>query len=105
MALRQLFNSNKKEVWPKVVLKRLSLSLTHPYHCNKCPQRFHKIYEATEHYLSYHQNSNNLQGKEIKGETKIELEPIKVENPRDTRVRNREDEFPCKTCGEGFKSR
>ena len=52
MAFRQVYV--RKELCPRVILKRLSVSLTHPYHCKKCPQRFHKF------YLSYHQNSNNL---------------------------------------------
>ena len=48
-----------------------------------------------------------------------DMEPIKVEHPgeykkreynkrnrnRDRDTDDREDEFPCKTCGEGFKSR
>ena len=50
----------KQGVYPKLVLKRLSESLTHPYQCNKCPQKFHKVQEATAHYIATHQNSNNL---------------------------------------------
>ena len=80
MAFRQVYT--KKEVWPKVVLKRLSLSLTHPYHCTKCPQRFHKIYEATEHYLNSHQNSNDLPKEEIRNETKIDVRPYKLVWPQ-----------------------
>ena len=63
MSLRQVYV--EKEVWPKVVLKRLSMSLTHPYQCTRCKERFHKIHEATAHYLSSHQNSNDLPKKEI----------------------------------------
>ena len=40
---------------PRIMLKRLSESLTHPYHCNKCQQRFHKVHEAMAHYLITHQ--------------------------------------------------
>ena len=62
MAFRQVYV--KKEVWPKVVLKRLRVSLTHPYQCTKCPQRFHKIFEATAHYHTTH-HYNDLLEKEI----------------------------------------
>ena len=54
----------RKEVWPKVILKRLSVSLTHPYQCKKCRQRFHKFYEATAHYHTTH-HYNDLLEKEI----------------------------------------
>ena len=42
-------NIVKKEVWPKIVFKRLSLK--HPYQCTRCKERFHKIHEATAHYI------------------------------------------------------
>ena len=58
MALRQVYF--EKDVYPKVVLERLSASLTHPYKCTECQQRFHKVYEATAHYLTSHQNSNEV---------------------------------------------
>ena len=116
MAFRQVYT--KKEVWPKVVLKRLSLSLTHPYHCTKCPQQFHKIYEATEHYLSYHQNSNDLPEKEIQNETKINVRPHKCMGygPCSAEFQQRSDlrrhiasvhekikPHKCPTCGKQFK--
>ena len=75
MAFNQVYVN--KKLCPRVILKRLSLSLTHPYHCTKCPQRFHKIYEATAHYLSSHQNSNDLPKEEIQIETKIDVKPHK----------------------------
>ena len=56
-------NIVKKEVWPKIVFKRLSLK--HPYQCTRCKENFHKIHEATAHYISSHQNSNDLPKKEI----------------------------------------
>ena len=43
MALLQ--ESVKKDVYPRVILKRLCESLTNPYQCTECPQRFHKLYE------------------------------------------------------------
>ena len=49
----------RKGVYPKLVMKRLSSSLTHPYKCTKCKKRFHKIYEAKEHYITTHQNSKD----------------------------------------------
>ena len=58
--------SFKKKLYPKIILKRLNASLTHPYKCIECQQRFHKVYEATEHYITTHQNSNNLSEKEDK---------------------------------------
>ena len=73
MSFRQVYV--KKEVWPKVILKRLSVSLTHPFKCTRCKQRFHKIHEAYAHYINTHQNSNDLLDKEIPAnETKIEIE-------------------------------
>ena len=45
---------------PRIILKRLSESLTHPFQCTMCQQRFHKLPEATAHYLITHQNSNEL---------------------------------------------
>ena len=73
MSFRQVYV--KKEVWPKVILKRLSVSLTHPFKCTRCKQRFHKIHEAKAHYLNTHQNSNDLLDKEIPAnETKIEID-------------------------------
>ena len=56
MAIR---NQSKEEVYPRVILKRLSASVTHPYKCTGCQKRFHKDYEATEHYINTHQNSNS----------------------------------------------
>ena len=58
MALLQ--ESVKKDVYPRVILKRLCESLTHPYQCSECPQRFHKLYDATAHYLITHQDSNEV---------------------------------------------
>ena len=52
MALR---NQSKEEVYPRVLLKRLSESITHPFQCTGCQKRFHKVYEATEHYFNSHQ--------------------------------------------------
>ena len=73
MSFRQVYV--KKEIWPKVILKRLSVSLTHPFKCTRCKQRFHKIHEANAHYLNTHQISNDLLDKEIPAnETKIEIE-------------------------------
>ena len=73
MSFRQVYV--KKEIWPKVILKRLNVSLTHPFKCTRCKQRFHKIHEATAHYLNTHLNSNDLLDKEIPAnETKIEIE-------------------------------
>ena len=73
MSFRQVYV--KKEIWPKVILKRLNVSLTHPFKCTRCKQRFHKIHEAKAHYLNNHQNSNNLLDKEIPAnETKIEID-------------------------------
>ena len=115
MAFRQVYI--KKEVWPKVVLKRLSLSLTHPYHCTKCPQRFHKIYEATEHYLNSHQNSNDLPKEEIRNETKIDVRPYKCMGyaPCSAKFKKESDlrrhiasvhemikPYKCPTCGSNF---
>ena len=82
MSFRQVYVRN--EVWPKVVLKRLSVSLTHPYQCTRCKEQFHKIHEATAHYLCSHQNSNDLPKKEIpENDTKIKIEkfddPIKMD--------------------------
>ena len=73
MSFRQVYV--KKEIWPKVILKRLNVSLTHPFKCTRCKQRFHKIHEAKAHYLNTHLNSNDLLDKEIPAnETKIEIE-------------------------------
>ena len=72
MAFRQVYT--KKEVWPKVILKRLSVSLTHPYQCKKCPQRFHKFYEATTHYHTTH-HYNDLLEKEI-SENEIKIKKL-----------------------------
>ena len=58
MAFRQVYL--KKDVYPKVILEKLSASLTHPFKCTECQQRFHKVYEATAHYLTSHQNSNKI---------------------------------------------
>ena len=58
MAFRQVYL--EKDVYPKVVLEKLSASLTHPFKCTECQQRFHKVYEATAHYLTSHQNSNKI---------------------------------------------
>ena len=52
MAMR---NHLKEEVYPRVLLKRLSESITHPFQCTGCQKRFHKVYEATEHYTNSHQ--------------------------------------------------
>ena len=62
MAIRQVY----LEKDPRVILKRLSVSLTHPYQCNECQQRFHKVYEVTDHYVTAHQKSNELSEKEVK---------------------------------------
>ena len=49
MAFRQVYT--KKEVWPKVVLKRLSLSLTHPYHCtNVVGMSIEKLFDMWRNY-------------------------------------------------------
>ena len=48
-------NHLKEEVYPRVILKRLSESVTHPFQCTRCQMRFHKVYEATEHYFNSHQ--------------------------------------------------
>ena len=58
MAFRQFYI--EKDVYPRVILKRLSASLTHPYQCTKCQQRFHKFYDASAHYLITHQDSNEV---------------------------------------------
>ena len=64
-------------------------------------------YYANDQDQDYYEDDNVEPMYEFATEMKEEMEEIKVENPRDTRVKNRdrEDEFPCKTCGEGFKSR
>ena len=72
MSFRQVYV--RKEVWPKVILKRLSVSLTHPYQCTKCPQRFHKFYEATAHYHTTH-HYNDLLEKEI-SENEIKIKKL-----------------------------
>ena len=90
MAFRQVYI--KKEVWPKVILKRLSMSLTHPYKCTRCKERFHKIHEATVHYLSSHQNSNDLPEKEIpENETKIKIEKFDDQIKKEIKIEIKED--------------
>ena len=75
MSFRQVYV--KRDVWPKVILKKLSVSLTHPFKCTRCKRSFHKIHEATAHYLNTHLNSNDLLDKEIPAnETKIEIEKL-----------------------------
>ena len=64
MAFQQ--NSIKKKLYPRIILKRLNVSLTHPFKCTECQQRFHKVYEATDHYVTAHQSSNDLSKKEDK---------------------------------------
>ena len=82
---RQVFS--KKEIWPRLVLKKLpndQLNLTHPwpYQCKKCPQRFHKIHEATLHYLSSHQHDlpkkEILENEEIGGFDLIKIEEADI---------------------------
>ena len=88
MSFRQVYV--KKEVWPKVILKRLSVSLTHPYKCTRCKECFHKIHEANAHYLNTHQNSNDLLDKEIpEHETKIEIEKFdgQIKNEMQTGIK------------------
>ena len=88
MSFRQVYV--KKEVWPKVILKRLSVSLTHPYKCTRCKECFHKIHEANAHYLNTHQNSNDLLDKEIpENETKIEIEKFdsQIKNEMQTGIK------------------
>ena len=58
-------------------------------------------YYANDQDQDYYEDDNVEPMYEFATEMKEEMEPIKLENPRDTR----EQEFPCKTCGEGFKSR
>ena len=67
----------------------------------------------------YYDDDNVEPMYEFATEMKEELEPIKVEHPGEGREKreynkrknrnrdmdDREDEFPCKTCGESFKSR
>ena len=90
MSFRQVYV--RKEVWPKVILKRLSVSLTHPYKCTRCKERFHKIHEATAHYLSSHQNSNDLPEKEIpENETKIKIEKFGDQIKNEIRIEIKED--------------
>ena len=93
MAFNQIYVN--KELWPRVILKRLSLSMTHPYHCNKCPQRFHKIYEATAHYLSYHQNSNDLPEEEIRHKPKMHI----------ATVHDGKKPYACTNCDVSFSHR
>ena len=82
----------EKEVWPKVVLKRLSMSLTHPYQCTRCKEWFHKIHEATTHYLSSHQNSNDLPEKEIpENETKIKVEKYGDQIKKEIKIEIKEE--------------
>ena len=50
----------RKGVYPKLVMKRLSASLTHPYKCTKCKKRFHKVHEATAHYLTTHKTNKAI---------------------------------------------
>ena len=50
----------EKDVYLRVILKRLSASLTHPYQCSECQQRSYKFYDATAHYLITHQDSNEV---------------------------------------------
>ena len=88
MSFRQVYV--KKEVWPKVILKRLSVSLTHPFKCTRCKERFHKIHEANAHYLNTHQNSNDLLDKDIpENETKMEIEKFdgQIKNEMQTGIK------------------
>ena len=95
MSFRQVYV--RKEVWPKVILKRLSVSLTHPYKCTRCTERFHKIHEATAHYLSSHQNSNDLPEKEIpENETKIKIEKFDDQIKKEIKIEIKED-IKCET--------
>ena len=41
-----------------VKLETLNFALTHPYQCTECQERFQKVYDAKEHYITTHQNSN-----------------------------------------------
>jgi hypothetical protein len=87
MSFRQVYV--KKEVWPKVILKRLSVSLTHPFKCTRCKQCFHKMHEANAHYLNTHQNSNDLLDKEIPAnETKIEKFDSQIKNEVQTGIKS-----------------
>jgi hypothetical protein len=56
----------KKKLYPRIILKRLNVSLTHPFICTECQQRFHKVYEATHHVITTHQNSNYISLKKYK---------------------------------------
>ena len=116
MSFRQVYV--RKEVWPKVILKRLSVSLTHPYKCTRCKEQFHKIHEATTHYLSSHQNSNDLPEKEIhENETKFEVrqhkcmgyEPCSAKFKKESYLRRhiasvheKIKPYKCPTCGSNF---
>ena len=95
MAFRQVYV--EKEVWPKVVMKRLSMYLTHPYQCTRCKEQFHKIHEATAHYLSSHQNPNDLPKKEIlENETKIKIEKFDNQIKQDIKIEIKK-EIKCET--------
>ena len=59
------------------------LNLTHPaYQCKKCPQRFHKIHEATLHYLNSHQHDlpkkKILENEDIGGFDLIKIEEADI---------------------------
>ena len=73
------------------------MSLTHPYQCTRCKERFHKIHEATAHYLCSHQNSNDLPKKEIpENDTKIKIE--KFDDPIKTDIKIEiKKEIKCET--------
>ena len=91
-----------KELWPRLILKRLSVSLTHPYHCNKCPQRFHKFYEATAHYLSYHQNSNDLKKSYLCSICQAAFKKRHTLKKHISVVHEKEKPHLCNECGKSF---
>ena len=72
-------NHLKEDVYPRVLLKRLSESITHPFQCTGCQKRFHKVYEATEHYTNSHKIFCDSFGKPSK-----------------------EEKIPCTICSKNF---
>ena len=91
---------------PRIILKRLSLSLTHPYRCTECKQRFQKSYEATAHYLTTHENSNDLpENNEKWNKSKNSKNPKNSKNCKKNMKRKDAGIKKCPVCKETFEFR
>ena len=66
-------------------------------------ERFHKIHEATAHYLCSHQNSNDLPKKEIpENDTKIKIEKFDDQIKTDIKIEIKK-EIKCETDVQHWK--